>query len=448
MHRRAILTAVRAQMRRQTDSVLSQNTSRSFSSLGRYAGQNSSLLSTRNSMLPVVQQMRSCASAAAAAPEKNEKKAKKDDFGDEGDRKVMAEADIPPPTKRQLWLHFFSCATPMVGFGFMDNMVMIQAGDLIDNTIGVRFGLKTLAAAACGQVISDVSGVMFGGVIDGIAAKSGLPKSYLSFHQLQTLKVKRIGIAGAVIGVIIGCTLGMSSLLFVDLDKADRERRMKKLDTLFKTVMVHGNDLIRAEHCTFWLIDQDSKTVCTKMHGGALPCDDKLKAAFSQWDHDSNGFLDVGEIQIGLKNIGRVKTPEECTALMKKVTAEGRLNFDDFKRLMLEFVFKETVVLPIVSKGIKGYVYNTKRSLNIMDVRRDRRFYKRMAGWDLYTGYETQSMLVCPVIGSEGDVLGLIEMVNKWGRRGRKYVEFDNDDEKMVEMLAHHCAIFIEEAEG
>ena len=52
----------------------------------------------------------------------------------------------------------------MVGFGFMDNMVMIQAGDLIDNTIGVRFGLKTLAAAACGQIISDMSGVMFGGV--------------------------------------------------------------------------------------------------------------------------------------------------------------------------------------------------------------------------------------------------------------------------------------------
>ena len=51
--------------------------------------------------------------------------------------------------------------------------VMIQAGDLIDNTIGVRFGLATLAAAACGQVCSDFSGVCFGGVIDAAAAKLG-----------------------------------------------------------------------------------------------------------------------------------------------------------------------------------------------------------------------------------------------------------------------------------
>lgn len=40
---------------------------------------------------------------------------------------------------------------------------MIQAGDLIDQTIGVTLGLTTLAAAACGQVVSDFTGVTFGG---------------------------------------------------------------------------------------------------------------------------------------------------------------------------------------------------------------------------------------------------------------------------------------------
>jgi hypothetical protein len=39
----------------------------------------------------------------------------------------------------------------MVGFGFMDNMVMIQAGQYIDSTIGVQLGLATLTAAACGK---------------------------------------------------------------------------------------------------------------------------------------------------------------------------------------------------------------------------------------------------------------------------------------------------------
>ena len=87
----------------------------------------------------------------------------------------------------------------MVGFGFMDNLVMIFAGDLIDNTIGVRFGLATLVsvgfaarlpiptergrpadrrhktrdrAAAFGQVFSDVSGVAFGGVVDSASSRA------------------------------------------------------------------------------------------------------------------------------------------------------------------------------------------------------------------------------------------------------------------------------------
>ena len=35
---------------------------------------------------------------------------------------------------------------------------MLHAGNAIDATLGVTFGLSTLAAAACGQVCSDVAG--------------------------------------------------------------------------------------------------------------------------------------------------------------------------------------------------------------------------------------------------------------------------------------------------
>jgi len=249
---------------------------------------------------------------------------------------------------------------------------------------------------------------------------------------------------------MIGCTLGMSSLFFMDLDAADREKRMKKLDTLFKTVMSHGIKLIGAQHCTFWLVDKETETVITKMHGGQLPNDNRLKTAFENWDHDHNGTLDAMEIQTGLQNIGRDKTIEQCKQLMAKVNADKSdkntpLDFEGFKVLLKDHVLKETVILPLMSKGIKGHVYRTGRELNIMDVRRDRRFASRMAGWDKYTGYETQSMMVIPVKNDEGEVLGLIEMVNKVGRRGFM-MEFDEDDENLVTMLASHCAIFIEEA--
>ena len=54
----------------------------------------------------------------------------------------------------------------MFAFGFMDNLIMIQAGGYIDATFGAALGLATLAAAAMGQVVSDVSGVIFGSTVE------------------------------------------------------------------------------------------------------------------------------------------------------------------------------------------------------------------------------------------------------------------------------------------
>jgi len=58
-------------------------------------------------------------------------------------------------TKEQLRLHFRRVAVPMVGFGFMDQTIMIQAGNAIDCTLGVTLGLSTLSAAAFGQIVSN-----------------------------------------------------------------------------------------------------------------------------------------------------------------------------------------------------------------------------------------------------------------------------------------------------
>lgn len=50
----------------------------------------------------------------------------------------------------------------MIGFGFADNFIMILAGDVIDNKLGVLFGFSTLAAAGLGNLISDVAGISLG----------------------------------------------------------------------------------------------------------------------------------------------------------------------------------------------------------------------------------------------------------------------------------------------
>jgi Transmembrane protein 65 len=59
-------------------------------------------------------------------------------------------ATIPSTDLRAL---FVAAAVPMVGFGFMDQFVLIQAGGYIDATLGVRLGLATLSAAAAGMFL-------------------------------------------------------------------------------------------------------------------------------------------------------------------------------------------------------------------------------------------------------------------------------------------------------
>lgn len=108
----------------------------------------------------------------------------------------------------------------MIGFGFMDNSIMIHAGNMIDCTLGVTFGLSTLTAAAIGQVCSDSSGVLFGGTLESLAAAMGLPKAGLTSTQRAMPIVKRVRLAGGFFGVILGCCLGLLNLLFIDTAKS------------------------------------------------------------------------------------------------------------------------------------------------------------------------------------------------------------------------------------
>mmetsp|Transcript_4190 Transcript_4190/g.10679 ORF Transcript_4190/g.10679 Transcript_4190/m.10679 type:complete len:423 (+) Transcript_4190:1649-2917(+) len=134
---------------------------------------------------------------------------------------------------------FLVSAIPMVGFGFMDNCVMIQAGQYIDTNLGQALALSTLAAAAFGQVISDVAGVLFGSSLE-TALKPLLGKNHTTCSSHLTAAQRALPIAryaqtaGAVVGVIIGCLLGASSLLFMDLKVRERQEKLQELTNILQ----------------------------------------------------------------------------------------------------------------------------------------------------------------------------------------------------------------------
>ena len=159
---------------------------------------------------------------------------------------AAASTAVEEPTSRQLRIVALRSAIPMIGFGFMDNLVMIQAGEAIDMSIGVSFGLSTMTAAGFGQCFSDVAGFTCGGVVDAAVAKMHLPHHNLSLQQLDLKSSRAWHTFGGCVGVVTGCLLGMSCLLFMDTDKADRAKKAKELQSIFESVLAEGHTLINA----------------------------------------------------------------------------------------------------------------------------------------------------------------------------------------------------------
>ena len=133
---------------------------------------------------------------------------------------ASAETTIPHPTNRQLRVHCLWEAVPMFTFGFMEQSVMIYAGNAIDCTIGVWFGLSTLTAAAFGNMISNFVGLATGGTVERLAMSVGLPSPGLTEAQRSLKVVHRVGFAGTLAGAMLGCALGMIHLFFIDTDKS------------------------------------------------------------------------------------------------------------------------------------------------------------------------------------------------------------------------------------
>ncbi|KAG7349545.1 transmembrane protein [Nitzschia inconspicua] len=174
-----------------------------------------------------------------------------------GEKKVEeAASSIKPSANSHLsWQQvrsvLLSAAVPMIGFGFMDNFIMIQAGSMIDNTIGVQLGLATMTAAALGQVISDTCGVLFGGTLDRILA---IRPVQLTVAQQKLPLIPRLRLAGAVFGVMLGCSIGAVVGLAigapVEHDENERLKALHHLQQVLEDTMTNPEDKWAASHAT------------------------------------------------------------------------------------------------------------------------------------------------------------------------------------------------------
>jgi tRNA-specific adenosine deaminase 1 len=130
------------------------------------------------------------------------------------------ESDVGNPpeaiTTKRLIRYAIMNGLPYIGFGFIDNFLMITMGEAIDQTLGASLGISTMAAAGLGNLISDVAGLGLADQVESLVHRAGLVKGpSLTLAQRQELGPRVAKVTGMVIGISIGCIIGMMPLLYL-----------------------------------------------------------------------------------------------------------------------------------------------------------------------------------------------------------------------------------------
>ena len=155
----------------------------------------------------------------------------------------------------QLRLVALESGLVFVGFGTVDNAAMLFFGDQIDKTLGVALGISTLASAGLGNTISDILGIGLGGAVARFANSLGLPTATLTLQQTTLRSVRWARQFGATFGVVVGCLLGMTPLLFMDQHQTEKRKRRQRVEDLMDAAVEHISEVVDGESATLFVVD-------------------------------------------------------------------------------------------------------------------------------------------------------------------------------------------------
>ena len=351
--------------------------------------------------------------------------------------KEAVSNNVPEPSRRALRLVALNTAIPFVGFGFLDNAILIVAGDAIDTSLGVVLGISTMCAAALGNIISDVAGILLGTAIEDFCVNHlKLPSPDLSSAQRQLRSVRFASQWGCAIGVVVGCIIGMFPLLFLDSNKVQARKREAHLDQLFRDVVTSAGSLVGAARTSMYLlVNPDNEEDGSERSSGG-----------------GNAMFH----RMATKEGSPRPVPDGKYLYVKYENSTGPSKSE------LE---KKEQWIPL-GRGIVSRAILTGEAWNIADVSNEADFAPDVGyAWDGAPGSETRSMVCVPIMNSAGRPIAVIQAINKVGR-GREDLEegksppsssheprpFSESDVQILKALASHISVSLqrmyEQAEG
>ncbi|XP_030377328.1 transmembrane protein 65-like [Scaptodrosophila lebanonensis] len=122
---------------------------------------------------------------------------------------------VEEPTAGDLWTIFFVNAVPFFVFGFLDNFIMIIAGEYIEMRLNTIMTVSTMAAAGLGNAVSDLLSIATASYVENLCLMLGLKPPKLTAAQFELKTSKRVMSWGRILGITLGCLLGITPLCFV-----------------------------------------------------------------------------------------------------------------------------------------------------------------------------------------------------------------------------------------
>ncbi|KAG7374728.1 GAF sensor-containing diguanylate cyclase [Nitzschia inconspicua] len=385
---------------------------------------------------------------------------------------------VPEPPFKTLKLVAFTTSIPFVGFGFMDNAILVLAGDAIDTTLGVMLGMSTLCAAAIGNIISDLCGIGLGTLIEDFCANTlKLPVPQLTTAQRQLRSVRYASQFGTAVGMTIGCILGMFPLLFIDTNKADKLRKKAQLQNLFQDVLLEGKSLVSAETTTLYLrVNKDENTQADQNHDKSRK--DRGFFSWISWpfvSSKSSGGLNVmpykpsptGEYLYAMYYLVPSITPPEhvTTPVRHRDSIRGKISKDGHHASMASLQHRLQERLIPLGRGIVSRAVLTCDTWNIADVTDEPDFFPyssanattpnngsatAKASSDASTkqsrnGFRT--LVVVPILDGRGRAIGVLEALNKITDETHADEgddSFTDQDVEILKSLASHISVSLQ----
>ncbi len=169
--------------------------------------------------------------------------------------------------------------------------------------------------------------------------------------------------------------------------------------------------------------------------GIALTSETKLQNLFNLIVDEIIEFADCDACSLYIKDEIKSELVFQATKTVSLAKKDGS-----------ESVFRSFSV-PLELKSIAGYTAITGETVNIDDCYNipPDKHYSFNNSYDIKTGYRTRSMLSVPMKDSEGNVLGVIQLINQTDKDGN-IVPFSKEFEEIILSLASQAAVALSNA--